>query len=71
MVMIDDFHEGEVAASELTRFRERVAQPAFERVSKKFGVTPLIVKMPWKPYYSYHLEGDMLVNWREMVLPRL
>lgn len=45
-VLFEDYHGGESGA-ELGGFTERVFEPSFSAVEEKFGVRPVIVKLPW------------------------
>jgi hypothetical protein len=47
-VLFEDYHGGE-SGDALDRFTLDVFEPAFAAVTRWFGVSPLIVRMPWSP----------------------
>lgn len=44
-VIVDDFHQWSDDAEKV--FAEEVFEPAFNLVTEKFGVSPLIIQLPW------------------------
>lgn len=52
-VLFEDFHGGE-SGNKLDRFTTDVFEPAFHEITKRFGVKPLIVRMPWCPEMGYY-----------------
>jgi hypothetical protein len=52
-VLYEDYHGGE-DRNVLAPFTRDVFTPAFEGLTRKFGVSPLIVRMPWHPNLSYY-----------------
>ncbi len=69
-ILFEDYHGGESGAG-LSSFTEKVFEPAFAKVTRRFGAKPIVVKLPWKPHYAFHPRGEMLDKWREVVVPRL
>lgn len=69
-ILFEDYHGGE-SGEGLSSFTKQVFEPAFANVTQRFGVKPIVVKLPWKPHYAYYPKGEMLDKWREMVVPRL
>lgn len=69
-VLFEDYHGGE-SDGVLSAFTQEVVEPAIIKIKKRFGVNPLIVKLPWKPHYAFHPYGGMYDRWREMVIPKL
>ncbi len=69
-VLFEDYHGGE-SGEALTPFTEGVFLPALEKIKKRFCASPVVVKLPWKPHYAFHPEGELLSNWRKEVLPTL
>lgn len=60
-VLFEDYHGGESGGG-LDSFTQEVFTPAWELVRNKFGVEPLIVKLPWWPELGYY---PSTINWRE------
>jgi hypothetical protein len=65
MVLFEDYHGGE-SGNELDGFTTTVFEPAFERVRERFGVSPLVVPVPWKPEFAYYPESELLGSWRSV-----
>lgn len=55
-VLFEDYHGPGESGKALSDFTERVFEPAFQWLERKFGVGPIIVALPWKN--SYHLHPD-------------
>jgi hypothetical protein len=51
-ILFEDFHGGE-SGDALGSFTEDVFEPSFASVFAKLGITPLIVRMPWKDGMHY------------------
>lgn len=60
-VVFDNFHGGE-SGERLNAFVAEVVQPAYDSVRERFGVTPLIVQIPWWPELAFYPADT---NWRE------
>lgn len=65
-ILFEDYHGGE-SGKGLSDFTTKVFEPAFEKVTQKFGAKPIIVKLPWEPYYAYHPTGELLENWDKSI----
>lgn len=55
-VLFEDFHGGE-SGQELDSFTRGIFEPAWKRVHEQFGVSPLIVRLPWWESLGYY-PGD-------------
>jgi hypothetical protein len=67
-ILFEDYHGGE-SGKGLSDFTTKIFEPAFEKVTQKFGAKPIIVKLPWEPSYAYHPDGELLDKWREELIP--
>lgn len=59
-VLFEDFHGGE-SGQELDSFTRGIFEPAWKRVQERFGVSPLIVRLPWWESLGYYPGGR---EWR-------
>jgi len=59
-VLFEDYHGGE-SGDKLDAFTTDVFEPAFDRVFERFGVRPIIVRMPWFTEMKYY-PADL--DWR-------
>ncbi|MBI4252577.1 hypothetical protein HY623_00125 [Candidatus Uhrbacteria bacterium] len=59
-VLFEDYHGGE-SGNALDNFTGRVFEPAWKRLHERFGVRPLIVRLPWWESLGYY-PGDR--EWR-------
>lgn len=55
-VLFEDYHGGESGTS-LDDFTGGIFEPAWKRVAERFGVSPLIVRLPWWESLGYY-PGD-------------
>lgn len=60
-VLFEDYHGGE-SGDKLNSLTILVFEPTFEQLRKRFGVGPLIVKMPWVQELKLYPPDQ---NWRE------
>lgn len=60
-VLFEDYHGGEEEGGDLNDFHDNVFEPAFRTVYERFGVKPLIVRMPWWHELGYYPADT---NWR-------
>ena len=60
-ILFEDYHAGESGAI-LNNFSAVVFEPAWQAVSKRFGVPPLITPLPWHEDYRYYPADE---HWRE------
>ena len=60
-ILFEDYHAGESGAV-LDNFSAGVFEPAWQAVSKRFGVPPLITPLPWHEDYRYYPADE---HWRE------
>lgn len=52
-VLFEDFHGGESGVA-LDDFTQTVFEPARAELIARYGVSPLIVRMPWRPEFAYY-----------------
>lgn len=64
-VLFEDYHGVGESGNCLSNFTEEVFEPAFHWLEKKFGVSPMIVSLPWKNTYNLHPSGEILEQMRE------
>lgn len=57
-VLFDDFHGGEGGGSKLNTFTQKVFNPARAYLINKFGLAPLIVRLPWQTEFAYYPGND-------------
>ena len=55
-VLFEDYHGGE-SGEKLDGFTSRVFEPAREFLIQKFGLAPLIVRMPWQDEFAFYPAG--------------
>lgn len=60
-VLFEDYHGGE-SGDKLDSFTTDIFEPAFHAVYERFGVKPIIVRMPWFTEMKYY-PADL--NWQE------
>lgn len=60
-VLFEDYHGGE-SSVKLGTLTKGIFEPTFKALTKQFGVTPLIVRMPWAPELALYPPDT---NWRE------
>ena len=60
-VLFEDYHGGE-SGNRLDRFTIDVFEPAWQSVVQRFGIKPLIVRLPWYDGFQYYPESR---NWAE------
>lgn len=60
-VLFEDYHGGE-SGEALNSFRNRVVEPAWQRVVRLFGIKPLIARMPWGPEFAWYPADGSWVN---------
>lgn len=60
-VLFEDYHGGE-SGTALDNFTSEVFEPAYAEVAKLFGVSPLIVKLPWWNELQYYPANS---NWKD------
>ncbi|MEK7582973.1 MAG: hypothetical protein AAB483_01030 [Patescibacteria group bacterium] len=61
-VLFEDYHGGE-SGTELDGFTATVFEPAFKQVTERFGVSPIIVPLPWWPELAFYPHPDA-GDWR-------
>ena len=61
-VLFEDYHGGEESGKSLDNFFVRVFKPAWQAVTKRFGVVPLMFLLPWHENYRFYPADQ---NWRE------
>lgn len=59
-VLFEDYHGVGESGDCLSNFTERAFEPAFKWLKNRFGVLPVIVKLPWKESYRYHPSDEIL-----------
>jgi len=60
-VLFEDYHGGE-SGKVLDHFTSIIFEPAWQAVTKRFGVSPLIYPLPWIPEFKYYPIDH---NWRQ------
>jgi hypothetical protein len=60
-VLLEDYHGGE-SGEQLGGFTQTVFEPAWRRVFERFGIRPLIVRLPWRREFAYYPADE---GWRE------
>ncbi|MEK7102665.1 MAG: hypothetical protein AAB912_03490, partial [Patescibacteria group bacterium] len=60
-VLFEDYHGGE-SGTKLDSFTVQVFEPAWEAVRRRFGVSPLIVRLPWGPGFDCYPNNQA---WRD------
>lgn len=68
-VLFEDYHGGE-SGDNLDSFTADVFEPAFALVKERFGVQPLIVKMPWWPELSLYPSDEWISLATAKSIPR-
>lgn len=53
-VLFEDYHEGEEIGTDLNDFTKNIFLPAFLELKNMFGVSPLLVHMPWHEHMKYY-----------------
>jgi hypothetical protein len=68
VILMEDYHGGESGAL-LDSFTRDIFEPAYHKVRERFGVDPLIVRLPWFDMAGYYPSGP---NWRDHgIVPNL
>ncbi len=65
-VYFEDYHGGESGAG-LDAFTRNVFEPAFGEVTERFGVSPLIVPLPWWKELGHYVAPRLSEEWRSHV----
>lgn len=65
-VYFEDYHGGESGAG-LDTFTKNVFEPAFAEVTERFGVSPLIVPLPWWKELGHYVAPILSGEWRSHV----
>lgn len=69
-VLVDDFHGGE-DSHVAGEFTDTVFLPAYRELSRRFGVSPLIARLPWHEHLQYFpLEEEKKAVSLEEVFPQ-
>lgn len=53
-VLFEDYHGGEEAGADLDQFTESIFMPAFRELQNIFGISPIVVQMPWHENLKYY-----------------
>jgi hypothetical protein len=67
-VLFDDYHGGEEIRV-LPLFTANVFMPVFDAVTKEFGISPIIVRMPWHEHLAYYPPHDNEGWQKHQVIP--
>lgn len=63
MVLVEDYHGGE-SGDELDDFTSSRFEPAFARVTERYGYRPLIIRLPWWNELALYPDGQWLIDWQ-------
>lgn len=69
-VLFEDYHGGEEAGADLDLFTENIFLPAFRELQNIFGVSPMVVQMPWHENLKYYAPSDSTECTVQKVFPR-